>query len=111
MNKECNCHSENNSGKKLCHDKKHRDEAEHKKLLNRLSRIEGQIRGIRKMVENDQYCIDILMQVAAAGAALDSFSKEILTEHIKTCVVEDIENGKHETADELCAVLKRLMRG
>ena len=93
-----------------CNRIKKRTDDEHKKLINRLSRIEGQIRGIRSMVENDAYCIDILMQVSAAGAALDSFSKELLSQHIKTCVSEDIKNGKEETVDELVETLRKLMK-
>ena len=89
---------------------KERSEKELKSLLNRLSRIEGQIRGIRKMVESDAYCPDILIQVSAANAALNSFNKELLSNHIRTCVSEDIRNGKDETVDELCFVLQKLMK-
>lgn len=89
---------------------KHRDDDEYKKLLNRLSRIEGQIRGIRKMVENDAYCTDILVQVSAVSAALNSFNKELLSNHIHTCVANDIREGKDETIDELCETLKKLMK-
>ena len=83
---------------------------EHKALLNRLSRIEGQIRGIRGMVEKDVYCADILVQVAAANSALNSFSKVLLASHIKTCVAQDIRDGKDETIDELLTTLQKLMR-
>jgi len=94
-----------------CHcRKKVREEAEHKELLNRLSRIEGQIRGIRKMVEDDCYCTDIVMQVSAATAALNGFNRELLSRHIKTCVTEDIKADKIETVDELCAVIAKLMK-
>ena len=79
-------------------------------MMNRLNRIEGQIRGIKKMVENDAYCIDILTQVAAANAALNSFNKVLLTNHIKTCVVDDIKAGKDETIDELTTMLQKLMK-
>ncbi len=97
--------------KKCClHKTKHRSEEEYKSLINRLSRIEGQIRGLRRMVEEDAYCIDILTQAAAAGAALNSFNKELLARHIKTCVSEDIINGKYETVDELILALQKLMR-
>lgn len=89
---------------------KQREEKEYKSLLNRLSRIEGQIRGIRKMVEESAYCTDIIMQTSAASAALNAFNKEILSNHIKTCVSDDIKNGKQETVDELCDVLQKLMR-
>lgn len=93
-----------------CSRVKQREEKEYKSLLNRLSRIEGQIRGIRKMVEESTYCTDIIMQSSAAAAALNAFNKEILSNHIKTCVSEDIKNGKGETVDELCDVLQKLMR-
>ena len=89
---------------------KHREGDEYKKLLNRLSRIEGQIRGIRKMVENDAYCTDILIQVSAVTAALNAFNKELLSNHIHTCVANDIREGKDETIDELCETLKKLMK-
>lgn len=90
--------------------KKIRDEKEHKDLLNRLSRIEGQIRGLKKMVEEDAYCTDIITQTAAASSALNSFTKELLSRHIKTCVTEDIKAGKEETVDELCALMAKLMK-
>ena len=78
--------------------------------MNRLSRIEGQIRGIRRMVENDAYCPEILVQVSAANAALNSFNKVLLANHIRTCVAEDIREGKEETIDELVATLQKLMK-
>ncbi len=87
-----------------------RSEEEYKKLINRLNRIEGQIRGIRNMVENSAYCTDILTQVSAVNAALNSFNKELLATHIKECVAEDIRNGKDETVDELVCTLQKLMR-
>ncbi|MBQ2835101.1 MAG: metal-sensing transcriptional repressor [Clostridia bacterium] len=93
-----------------CPKTKHRSEKELKDLLNRLSRIEGQIRGIRGMVERDAYCTDILTQVAAANAALDSFSRVLLNNHIRTCVAQDIREGRDETIDELIATLQRLMK-
>lgn len=92
------------------HKTKKRSEDEYKKLINRLSRIEGQIRGIRKMVENDAYCTDILIQVSAVNAALNAFNKELLSNHIRTCVADDIKNGKDETIDELVNTLQRLMK-
>lgn len=98
------------SEKNCCHRTKERSPQEYKKLVNRLSRIEGQIRGIKNMVEEDAYCIDILMQVAAANAALNSFNKELLASHIKTCVADDIRNGKDETIDELVVTLQKLMK-
>ncbi len=90
--------------------KKVRDDSEHKDLINRLSRIEGQIRGIKKMVEDDVYCTDIIMQVSAATAALNGFNRELLSRHIKTCVTEDIKADKTETVEELCSVLGKLMK-
>lgn len=93
-----------------CHRTKERPEKEYRDLINRLSRIEGQIRGIKKMVENDTYCPDILIQVAAANAALNSFNKVLLANHIKTCVTDDIREGKEETVDELLETLKKLMK-
>ena len=93
-----------------CHKTKERSEKEYKDLLNRLSRIEGQVRGIRKMVEKDAYCTDILVQVSAVNAALNSFNKVLLSNHIRTCVAEDIRNGKDEVVDELVAVLQKLMK-
>lgn len=89
---------------------KERSEKEYKDLLNRLSRIEGQIRGIRKMVENDSYCTDILIQVSAVNAALNSFNKVLLANHIRTCVAKDIREGKEETIDELVTTLQKLMK-
>lgn len=93
-----------------CHKTKERTEKEHKDLRNRLSRIEGQIRGIRRMVEEDVYCPDILVQVAAVNAALNSFNKVLLGNHIRTCVTQDIKDGKEETVDELLATLQKLMK-
>ena len=89
---------------------KKRTEEETKLMINRLNRIEGQVRGIRRMVENNAYCPDILIQVAAANAALNSFNKVLLANHIKTCVTDDIRAGKEETVDELVKVLQKLMK-
>ena len=83
---------------------------EKKKLINRLNRIEGQIRGIRNMVEKDTYCVDILTQSAAAGAALDAFSRQVLSRHMHTCVAEDIRQGNDEKIDELMDILQKLMK-
>ena len=93
-----------------CHKTKERTEDEYKRLIHRLNRVEGQIRGIRGMVEKNVYCTEILAQVAAANAALNAFSKELLSEHIRTCVAQDIREGKDETIDELLATLQRLMK-
>ncbi len=89
---------------------KERNEKEYKDLIHRLNRIEGQIRGIRGMVERDAYCTDILVQVAAANAALNSFNKVLLANHIKSCVTQDIREGKEGTVDELVEVLQKLMK-
>ena len=93
-----------------CHKIKKRSEKEYKDLLNRLSRIEGQVRGIKNMLEKDAYCTDILMQVSAVNAALNSFNKVLLANHIKSCVTQDIQEGKQETVDELVTVLQKLMK-
>lgn len=90
--------------------KKHRDEKEIRALINRLNRIEGQIRGIRGMIEDDAYCTDILTQTAAVTAAMNAFSREVLMEHIRTCVAEDIRNGNDEVIDELIDTLRKLMK-
>jgi DNA-binding FrmR family transcriptional regulator len=90
--------------------KKNRPEEEAKRLINRLSRIEGQIRGIRGMVERNAYCTDILAQTAAANAALNAFSRELLAEHIRTCVASDIRAGKDETIEDLIAILQKFMK-
>ncbi len=87
-----------------------RDEKEERNLLNRLNRIEGQIRGIKTMVEEDRYCVDILTQVSAVQAALNSFNKLLLSEHIKTCVVEDIKAENEDAVDELCGIIQKLMK-
>lgn len=93
-----------------CHKTKERSEKEYQDLIHRLNRIEGQVRGIKGMVEKDVYCTDILIQVAAVNAALNSFNKVLLANHIRTCVAEDIRQGKEETIDELVAVLQKVMK-
>ena len=92
------------------HKTKERGEGEYKALLNRLSRIEGQIRGIRGMVERNAYCTDILIQVSAVTAALNSFNKELLGNHIRSCVAQDIREGKDGTIEELVSTLQKLMK-
>ena len=87
-----------------------RSEEERKKLINRLKRVEGQIRGIIGMLENDAYCNDILIQSAAVNAAVNAFNKELLASHIRNCVARDIRGGKDETIDELVATLQKLMK-
>ncbi len=98
---------------KCCHcsqRKKERSPEEYKKLIHRLNRIEGQIRGIKGMVENDAYCPDILIQSAAVNAAINAFNKELLANHIRTCVADDIRSGKDEVIDELVVTLQKLMK-
>lgn len=97
--------------KKCCHVHEHtaRSENNKKKLINRLNRIEGQVRGIKSMLESDAYCTDILTQSAAVSAAIGAFNRELLGEHVKGCVVRDIENGEYEIIDELLDIMKRLM--
>lgn len=97
----CHCHSDKTTD---------RSEEEYKKLMNRLSRIEGQIKGIKGMLEKDAYCTDIIMQVSAVTAALNAFNKEILASHIKGCVTRDILEGKDETVDDLLKTLQKLMK-
>ena len=98
--KEC-CH---------CHKTKERSEKEYKDMINRLSRIEGQVRGVKRMVEEDAYCPDILIQVAAANAALNSFSRELLAQHIGSCVADDLRAGSNEKLEELLRLLPKLMK-
>lgn len=93
-----------------CHRTKERSEKEYKDLQNRLSRIEGQVRGVKKMLENNAYCPDILIQVSAINAALNSFNRVLLANHIRSCVVKDIREDKPEVIDELVATLQKLMR-
>ena len=90
--------------------KKERTPEEYTTLIHRLNRIEGQIRGIRGMVENNAYCPDILMQSAAVTAAMNAFNKELLASHIRTCVAQDIRDGKDEVIDELVSTLQKLMK-
>lgn len=100
MEKQCCC----------SHKTKERTPEEYKRLINRLNRIEGQVRGIKGMVEKNAYCTDILIQVSAVNAALNAFNKELLANHIKTCVANDIRAGKDETIDELVTTLQKLMK-
>ena len=93
-----------------CHRTKERSEKEYKDLIHRLNRIEGQIRGVRGMVEKNAYCPEMLVQVAAANAALNSFTRVLLANHIRTCVTQDIRDGNEDTIDELVATLQKLMK-
>ena len=102
---------QNNESCPYCSEKhKDRDEKEYKDLMNRLKRIEGQVRGVEGMLENGAYCIDILMQVSAVTSALNSFNKVLLANHMKTCVAENIREGNDEVIDELVSTLQKLMR-
>ncbi len=100
MEQKCEC----------CKKTKERSEKEYKSLINRLNRIEGQVRGIKGMVENNAYCTDILVQVSAVNSALNAFNKELLSSHIRSCVANDIKNGKEDTIDELVLTLQKLMK-
>ena len=93
-----------------CHKKKERSEEEVRRLLHRLNRVEGQVRGLKEMLLNAAYCPDILVQVSAATAALNSFGKELLSTHIHTCVADGIRRGDDQVVDELVAVLQKMMR-
>lgn len=101
MENECCCCSKR---------KKERSPEEYKCLMNRLCRIEGQIKGIKNMLENNAYCPDILIQVSAVNAALNSFNKVLLANHLKSCVIEDIRKGNNQVIDELVKTLQKLMK-
>ena len=111
--KRCCCHvSDSEADTECCcgERKKHRSDQEYKELMNRLKRIEGQVRGLQNMLENNAYCPDILVQVSAVNCALNSFSKTLLASHIRTCVVDDIRAGREETIDELVTTLQKVMK-
>ncbi|MBQ0072243.1 MAG: metal-sensing transcriptional repressor [Spirochaetales bacterium] len=95
-----------------CSGEKHteRNEEQKKKLMNRLSRLEGQIRGLKTMIEEDKYCGDILVQAAAASAALSGFEREVLAAHMHSCVIRDIKDGKDDVVDELMDILQKMMK-
>ena len=99
---------------RVCHAcevrKRERGEAELRPLVNRLNRIEGQVRGVRSMIENDAYCPDVLVQVSAISSALSAFTRELLSSHIRTCVLADIKNGREEAADELAELLRKFVQ-
>lgn len=96
--------------KESCKKNTHRTDEEKKRLINRLNRIEGQVRGIRGMIEKDAYCADVLVQSAAVNAAINSFNKDLLSRHIHSCVVRDIKNGDEEVIDELMKLITKLMK-
>ena len=93
-----------------CHKTKTRSEEEYKSLIHRLNRIEGQIRGLEGMLEKNAYCADILTQAAAANAALNAFCRELLANHMRSCVAEDIRAGRDETIDEFLGILQKMMK-
>lgn len=101
---------EQEQGACCTHKTKQRSEEEYRSLVNRLNRIEGQVRGVKKMLDADAYCTDILVQVSAVQAALNAFNRELLANHIYTCVADDIRNGRDETIDELVQLLQKLMK-
>lgn len=107
---ETRCGSWKKKSAVTAHSEKRAFPEEYKKLIHRLNRIEGQIRGIKGMVENNAYCPDILIQSAAVNAAINAFNKELLANHIRTCVADDIRNGKDEAIDELVVTLQKLMK-
>ena len=103
--------AEKGGGACCCQERtKARSDKEYRDLINRLNRIEGQIRGIKGMIERDAYCIDILNQASAASSALSSFCKVLLSSHIRTCVTEDVREGHEEKVDELVKTLQKMMR-
>lgn len=102
MEEKCCCHAEEKTTI--------RPDEQKKKLLNRLKRIEGQVRGLQTMIEKDAYCNDILTQASAVSAAINSFNKEILASHIYGCVARDIKAGNDEVIDELVTTLHKLMK-
>ncbi len=93
-----------------CEKTKKRADDEKRALINRLSRIEGQVRGIKSMVEDDKYCVDILTQTAAVSSAIGSFSREILEAHIRSCVIDGVKSGDNEKIEELISVIERFMK-
>ncbi|ETJ99086.1 metal-sensitive transcriptional repressor [Eubacterium nodatum ATCC 33099] len=90
--------------------KKNRDDKEYKDLITRLNRIEGQIRGLKRMIEENAYCPDILVQSAAANAAINSFNRVLMANHLRSCVISDLKNGNEETIDELVKTMQKLMK-
>ena len=93
--------------KKCCYKKTHRTENEKKLLNNRLNRIEGQIKGVKKMISEDAYCNDILVQLSAIENSVKSLSNLLLEKHLYTCIASDLENGKIDTIDEIVSLFKR----
>ena len=110
MEENCCCAPMEESAESCCHKTKERSPEEYRALCNRLSRIEGQIRGLRGMLDRGAYCPDILAQAAAANAALNAFSRELLSQHIRSCVVNDVRAGNDAVIDELLATLGKMMK-
>ncbi len=111
--KEIDTDTEETYGRECCqaaHKTKERLPKEYKDLMNRLKRIEGQVRGIENMLEQDAYCTDVMIQVSAVNAALNSFNKVLLANHVRTCVADDIREGNDEVIDELVGLLQKLMK-
>lgn len=108
-NKKCCCSLGDESSDNLAK-KKVRSDKEYKDLVNRLSRIEGQVRGVKNMVENDAYCVDILTQVSAINAALNSFNKVLLANHMRSCVCEEIRQGNDEVIEEMVSLMQKMMK-
>lgn len=104
------CSSQGQTDGECCERRKKRSEEEFRSLMNRLKRIEGQVRGVEKMLENDAYCPDILTQVSAINSALNSFNKVLLASHMKSCVVKDIRAGNDDVIDELVETLQKIMK-
>ena len=110
MDEKTCCHREGIEKDGCCHKTKKRSDKEYRNLINRLNRIEGQVRGVKGMLEKDAYCVDILTQVSAVQSALNAFTKELLQQHIHGCVVTDIKAGHDEVVDELCNLLQKVMK-
>ena len=110
MSENCCCSGEGAPQEEDCCRTKERSEEEYKRLVHRLNRIEGQIRGLKRMLDESAYCPDILTQVAAVNAALSAFGRELLSSHIRTCVVEDVRAGREDTVDELLNTLQKFMK-
>ncbi|SHE37782.1 DNA-binding transcriptional regulator, FrmR family [Seinonella peptonophila] len=103
-------HSDHHSGIEHSDRQSHHSEKEKKNLITRLNRIEGQIRGVKGMIEKDTYCDDVLNQIAAVQSALNSVGRLLLENHMKSCVIERIEQGEHEVIDEMLVTIKKLMK-
>ena len=105
-----NKHMDKNNNCPCSSRKKNRDDKEYKDLITRLNRIEGQIRGLKRMIEENAYCPDILVQSAAANAAINSFNRVLMANHLRSCVISDLKNGNEETIDELVKTMQKLMK-